>query len=122
MEETSVTEPTNEEIADVLERACDELIVRGWAQGVQSAEDGAVCIRGAICCAIHGEWFNPYGNDRGLRAWNAAEEALTPPGSRHGTGGNGQVFIPGWNDTPGRTEDDVHDLLRSTAKALREAE
>jgi hypothetical protein len=77
----------------------DELITRGWTQEALEDEKGRVCLAGAIEChtlgrIVLGEW--PKGmDDRFQRAAHVVREIIR------------DVSITDWNDTVGRTFDEV---------------
>lgn len=107
--------PTPEQTADDLDAAADILITDGWCQGQYSDEQGRVCALGAIGKAIIGNAYGHLTSDATAEArYQAAIGAVAAYRADSVYG------IPEWNDEPGRTEDDVHDLLRNTAKQLRE--
>lgn len=107
--------PTPEQIADDLDAAADILITDGWCQNGFSDDEGRVCALGAIGRATLGDAY-PFLVDKPadqreryyVACWEISEQV---PHHNH---------VPIWNDDPKRTEDDVHDLLRDTAKQLRE--
>lgn len=91
--------------ADLLDLAADVIETRGWCQRAWEDPEGKVCLLGAINVAdqlIHNGRLSSVG-----------EEATTAV-RRHL---NGFTLI--WNDWPGRTEFEVIDALRLTAKDLR---
>lgn len=101
------------ETADVLDRAADELLMRGWTQGALEDGAGRVCALGALLAADLGavrigQDLTPVGN----RAFAVLGEFVDA--AQYDT------VIAGWNNDPDRTEDEVHDALRGCAKELRE--
>jgi hypothetical protein len=82
----------------VLGRAREVLLTRGWAQGVFEAEDGAVCVLGAIREAAGGD---------AQESARAADELLT----RIAASGLDGLSVTGWNDRPSTRRDDVLRLL-----------
>jgi hypothetical protein len=99
---------THEEVADILDRAHDELLQRGWNQGDYEAEDGRVCLLGALAHATDIPAHQLFHSGNGACYAAFALAARLP------------CIIPDWNDAAERTEDEVFDLLRNTAKAERE--
>lgn len=112
---------TPERLADILESAALTLERDGWCQDNLTL-DGKKCARGALCDAIgltEAQSGPVWAHLR--RALTHAELAL----ARHLTAEGGRnegpiVDIPGWNDTPGRTAEDVITAMRKTAITLRE--
>lgn len=87
--------------ADVLDKAADVIVERGWCQREYEGEDGRVCVVGAMGQVSHG------------KPWNDAYTALsTYLGTRH-------TALSYWNDVPGRTAGEVITALRSCAASLR---
>lgn len=99
---------TDTEVADVLDRAVDELLMRGWYQGDYSGPGGRVCALGAVSCAVSGR---PVVLECDLRVVDPVADALA-----NYLGAE----LTDWNDDRKRTEDDVRDALRGCAKHLRE--
>jgi len=102
--------------SDYADALADVLEERGWTQHAYEAEDGAVCLRGAVeyAWAKLGELPGNYeclGLDRclaehlvgGSPAFPTVEQAI-------------------WNDAPGRTVQQVLDRLRAIAKDERRRE
>ena len=85
---------------EVLDRAADEITIRGWTQGLFEDPEGRVCAVGAI------NRTTAQATERIRAGW-----VLT-------------FFIQGqvpiWNDAPGRTQDEVVDTFRLAAKHYRE--
>lgn len=86
-----------DQVADVLEAAADYIEEHGWCQGHywDGTDAGAVCIQGALS-AIPGRIHTA---NRAL----AREDGV----------------VTRWNDTPGREQWEVDQLLRTTAKKIR---
>jgi hypothetical protein len=99
--------PTSEEVADVLDRAHDELLVRGWCQG-SFQRDEKVCAVQAVIVATRGETSNY--EKRSVLVDAVCDAFAAENGARPMS----------FNDDPGRTIDDVLDAFRRTAKQLRE--
>lgn len=88
--------------ADVLDAAADLLDRDGWCQGYDKDDDGRYCARGATKAAASSDTLVGAG----------ARIALTQRLPTHN--------IPAWNDTPGRTQEEVTSTLRRVARELRE--
>lgn len=102
-----------EEVAEVLEKAHDELLVRGWSKGRGVDKEGRVCALVALGAALHPE----LSTDQILcRPFDNATEAAGIV-LRDSVG-----CIPAWNDAPERTIDDVLDAFRHAAKRVRNGE
>lgn len=89
---------TDLEIARDLRAAAEYLRTHGWRQGDWEGPDGSVCLAGALLKT--GSWQRAHVDALGL-------------GYAVSTVGVGQ-----WNDTPGRTIDEVLDRLESAALNL----
>lgn len=103
-----------EEVAEVLDKAHDELLVRGWAKGSGVDDEGRVCALVALGAALHPEL--------------TSRAVLCRPFDKK-TEAAGIAFrdyiddcIPAWNDAPERTIDDVLDAFRHAAKRVRNGE
>lgn len=116
-----MNQPSREEIAQALDDAADLILIHGWKSGPPEKGDPTLCVQAAIAKATGGTYWGlpdlcPIGK--------AAHDALVANGAYRLFGDEihrdnlGTVYI--WNDEPGRTEDEVFDLLRNTSKALRE--
>lgn len=83
---------------------------RGWCQGRFTRGDGALCALGALQKATI---FDPNAK-HAASAYTAATELL----SRHLGFKDGDVgcSVPGWNDDPERTKEEVVAALQSAAK------
>jgi hypothetical protein len=84
----------------------EELINRGWTQGVAEAEDGSVCLRGAAAyaCGKSPVWA--------FTLPEHYEDALVRAiGCR-------LPLIGIWNDEPGRTYDEVLRVAKLTDEIL----
>lgn len=108
-------EPTPEEIADVLDKAHDELMLRGHHKGYLFDFNGGpgVCAVGAIRCAV---WGSAFTRNEVNHVLDQAVCAFRREVIRRG----GAACITRWNDEPERTIDDVLDAFRHTSKSLRE--
>lgn len=105
---------TNSEIADVLDKAHDLLMVKGRCTGKGLGDDGGLCVEAAICEAMGGDpaawssWHDTW--PAPLRALDSHLRVTQPPNYCS------PYF---WNDHEA-TDDDVFDALRNCAKRLRE--
>jgi hypothetical protein len=118
--------------ADILEAAADLLETNGWIQG-EFEFNGKFCAVGAIR-QVSGLYqsavalqelgrTNMYNRDSTdydicTSTSSAAESALSDSLGSQAVDG-GLVYVPSWNDEPGRTADEVIDLMKHTAKDLR---
>jgi hypothetical protein len=102
----------DDQIATLLDAGADYIDAHGWTQR-SLACDGKVCARGGMFYALVearkdlGE--RVAGIDSGIIL--AAESAL----SKH----VGCASIPHWNDTPGRSQEEVTQAMRDCALKLR---
>jgi hypothetical protein len=85
--------PTSDAIS-VLKNTKFLLQARGWYQGNYTDQHGRMCLVGAMNCAAFGEAFD-------VRA-TPADQYIT-----RALGIAGTETIGAWNDTPGRTVDEV---------------
>lgn len=97
------------EVAEVLEDAADYLEVHGWCQHTVQDQQGRACVLGAINIASGGHT---------LGVGTCATLAVT----RYLGDRRRPEYVPVWNDMAGRTGDEAIDLLKHTAKALRNGE
>jgi hypothetical protein len=105
---------TNETVADALDAAADKIERDGWYQGdffpgageawgSEGAVGKPVCVMGAL--------FSVCTNADRFVDWDLNNQATLQLGEVANTGSLAQ-----WNDTPGRTEQEVLDALRLAAK------
>lgn len=99
----------SEEIADVIDSAADVLDEVGWIQYHLVSPDG-LCIVGGLCHATNVALA--------LDVPEPVMEAVERELFVH-RGETWWADLPGWNDDPGRTADEVKDLLRAAAKRQR---
>lgn len=80
--------------AEVAGLAAQRLRDKGWLQGTRGACDGPVCLLGALAVACGG---HPNGglNDAAELVWRTLQGVV------------GTEYLVHWNDTPGRTADEV---------------
>lgn len=91
-----------------LAAAADLIEQKGWLQGSYGSDRIGYCILGAIN-AVTDSWSS----DEGFATDMAACELLDDILERAHGEGSGTVAI--WNDHPGRTKDEVLQLLRHAA-------
>lgn len=117
------------QVADALDGAADQILIHGWGQSSPEVrlDPTTLCIQQALMVATSNV---TYLSRIGVRvaSWSdfcpvgtAALNALREGGFAVDLGGD-ETQVWAWNDCGGRTEDDVHDALRNTAKAIREGE
>jgi hypothetical protein len=118
--------------ADILEAAADLLETKGWIQGGEYKADGpcgrgkrvAYCAIGAIREVVG--FYDFAENHGGYEVgWGASTVALVRANGVAGLlcmGGHGFTSVIRFNDAPGRTADEVIDLMKHTAKDLRNKE
>src|SRR5437899_4614930 len=90
---------------------------RGWCRGMLLDEHGAVCLLSAIYVASTGKpaacFYGEEDHDAlTAAAWEVVEDLIN---ARYGSHGEGRFTIPGWNDLPERTVDDVLQVLEDAA-------
>jgi hypothetical protein len=119
------TEPTTPQA--LLARAAEVITERGWYQGSWTNDEGCVCTWGALNVAaaeaagldLDAEAPKPPDPDffpaRLYNVYVAAEMDLLNAISGGRDDVDGCRGIAEWNDTPGRTQDEVQDLLRCAA-------
>ena len=113
---TVETKPVNDTAA-VLRRAAGIVRERGWCRGTQQDELGRVCALGALNIALSGHVYSFRGPFR-LDGWqpsnhpgmDAACHALY-----EAIGDDTFWCIPHWNNQPGRTADEVAQMLDRAA-------
>lgn len=113
------------EVADILDAAADLLQSKGWQKGAFSnatdpREATAFCALGAIravtgySMAAH-EYVESSGGDYAFyrEKYMYAMQASVALAAKVGDN------VPGWNDRPGRTAEEVIDVMKHVAKDLR---
>lgn len=87
-------------VAKLLLDTADYLEGHGWCQGAAQDSKGRMCVLGAMSSVFVGPAYENYseGVARVLKQTGAFE-------------------IAGWNDAPGRTQDEVVSMLRAAAIA-----
>jgi hypothetical protein len=88
----------------VLEQAAVEIEQRGWAQARAITDDGRVCVRESIHLARKTLGLEPH-------TFDGAVAALCDY--------IGRQTLPRWNDTPGRTRNEILQALRDCAAKLQ---
>lgn len=114
----------NKEMADILDKAHDEMLVRGRTKGSGVNYKGEVCIIGAIACAMG---INPldwgtvaYLNPGIMQALAKRVPRNIPPHYPLGNPHTSEGVVYRFNDAIDTTDDECFDWLRNTAKELRE--
>lgn len=82
--------------ADVLDAAADLLDRDGWCQGTGHMPSGQRCVENAL------DSIDPFSSDPSRALYRVVGPVVT------------------WNDTPGRTQEEVTSTLRRVARELRE--
>lgn len=101
--------PTNGEIADALARAAGIIEERGWCQGAYVAEDGRVCLMGAVARAVGVPDESALSNPVVWECNRALEQVIARADI-------GEWENPeDWNDWPNRDAREVVDLLEGLA-------
>ncbi|WP_420032309.1 DUF6197 family protein [Streptomyces sp. cg28] len=118
---STILAPTRSEIATVIEKAADVIRTNGLHKGYlydeQQAEAGTaleqcpVCLIGAINIAVYQ-----------VPRWPVEEKNLSPLAQEAVAALEKTIgeAVPGWNDDPARTKDDVITALTDTVNRLRE--
>ena len=107
---------TDKTAAQILTEAADIIDRNGWIQGdywdTDQEEHGTpeaecrVCLYGAINIAVHGSPNHPQADRRPDFLWDMTAAVEREAGPMH---------LDDWNDTAGRTQDEVTALLRTVA-------
>lgn len=110
---------SNNEVANVLEKAADHIHVHGHHKGYY-AEGAKTCAKGAIYHAA-GVPLSQLQLGGGIALLNSVPEisieANNALSKYTSIGPHGQ--LPIWNDKPERTQEEVEDALKNCAKELR---
>lgn len=107
---------SNDEVADVLEKAADYIHIHGHYKGYY-AKDETVCTEGAIFYATGTSLENLQRNAKGaLCVHSLAYPVFTKLVEYLGLDVD---YITMWNDAPERTQEEVEDTLKNCAKELR---
>lgn len=104
-----------ERAIDVLKSAAGILVRAGWCQG-QYSDHGSFCTMGALGMALTGNPSRSKGSTP--QTENLYHRIITLLSYRIEPG----TSIAAWNDTSGRTAQEVIDHLRATADALENGE
>lgn len=97
--------------ADLLEKGADLLEVHGWGQGLYMDKEGRMCAVGALRRADSVASNNGANRTDAYYGARSALNRATEAASGHS--------VTEWNDVEGRTAGEVIDLLKHTAKDLR---
>lgn len=120
---------TNQEAAEILERAAEVIERHGWTQGLIVSESGKVCAFGAICCAIEKveplqfyatrESYEGGGRVAGLALGALVRAGLIDVELHDSDRQDGEYLIADWNDNAhGASQEMVASGLRSAAAQL----
>lgn len=93
----------------------NELITRGWHQGHYQAEDGSICLRAAARLSVTGT-LNSL--DRESEVWPSYRSIALALGltANHPYAPLDDISL--WNDTPGRTFDEVLRVAKEADEIL----
>ena len=98
----------------ILIGAAHIITTRGWCRGTLLDEHGAVCLLGAIFESATGRsaatFYGAHEQCDALThaAWDVIEDLIN---ARFREAGEPRLTIPGWNDQPSRTVEDVLEIL-----------
>jgi len=98
-------------LAEDYDRAAELLDIFGWAQLQSVTSEGATCMGLAIVRAVAERRGIKTKLSSGIIEW---EQVYRDTGLHYS--------VAHWNDTPGRTKEEVQEKLRSTAANRRERE
>jgi hypothetical protein len=101
-------------VRTILIGASQIIRTRGWCRGKLLDERGAVCLLGAIFEAGTGRSAAMFygGHEQCDEVTNAAWEIVEDLiNARFGEIGESRLAVPGWNDQPSRTVEDVLKIL-----------
>lgn len=101
-------------LPQVFRRAVELIDENGWTQGMYRSSSGCLCATGALAVALGGEIRRPDEDvdEDALFTDRAAEELWSKACRRAGRAVGGNIGdIVDWNDKPGRTVDEVKELL-----------
>ena len=94
--------------AEVLRKAAEYLETYGWCQGYYRRDGGERCLMGAVAEVLHAS--SNGNNAAACRRYEEMKSALRPSIN--------QREPVNWNDTPGRTAEEVIAKLREVADKL----
>ena len=97
---------TDKKALEVLEHMKENLFERGWCQGQLELETGEVCLSGALATLTNYEEY--YALFALSTALDSIHKAI------------GGASIPGWNDEPGRTFNEVIEVIDKAAIIIKE--
>lgn len=116
------------DIAEILEKAADDIATNGLAQHLLQNDVGQHCAIGAIGCAL-GYELRPRAGFIDNDAWEdpniedaaaALSTNLLPPDHlTYWPGSTAWNLVVAWNNHPDRTADEVVEAMRLAAKDLR---
>lgn len=103
-------------VADKLLEAADYIHAHGWTQGTYAdKQTGAVCALGAIGKVADRTSFGANPATYGAVLYALRQQLLD-------AGPDYRIDIAYWNDTPGRTQEQVEQAFRDAAKRIEDAE
>ena len=92
--------------SEIVQEIVDTILTKGWTQGMMFDRTGAVCLLGATACV----------GLENLGAFKYGAVVLDTIQKRTGP------FVASWNDTEGRTVNDVLAMLHDCQIELKEME
>lgn len=101
-------------VKQILLDAAERLETHGWTQGVSQDKDGRCCAVGAISAVIYKNYDNFLGYTTNPKHHTAIIQEVFKP--IHAI--LGEYMIIPWNDTPGRTADEVIAMIRKAAESV----
>lgn len=125
-------------VSETLSKAADLIEAHGWVQFKERTYDGRMCLRGAVALAAGVKQWQQIVEEEESESWEYAvtEDVFSDPGGvetftkatrallEHNPAlGNlrpGVGFLEDWNDAPGRTKEEVVQMLRATAELTRQ--
>lgn len=128
-------------VSETLSKAADLIEAHGWVQFKEHTYDGRMCLRGAVALAAGVKQWRQIVLAEESESWECAvtEDVSSDPGGvetftkatrallehnpalgnlrpeEHPVG-----FLEDWNDAPGRTKEEVVQMLRATAELTRQ--
>ena len=108
-------------VQTILIGAAHLIRTRGWCRGTLLDERGAICLLGAIFEAGMHKSAAMFWGDHcecdalTIKAWTTVERLIN---DRDGRPDGGWLTIPGWNDLPSRTTDEVLQVLDEAAAVV----
>ena len=108
-------------VQTILIGAAQIIRTRGWCRGTLLDERGAVCLLSAIYVASTSKPAAAFYGERDhdeltCAAWEVVENLIN---ARYGRHEEGRMTIPGWNDQPARSVEDIFRILDDAAAITR---